>query len=103
MSADYVLDLNVEFDNPNNTDARGVCCNDAEGTTNCSTACDVLYLVCIRSSGSTLPEDAERGQCPILEVETLTGGTYHISGPWPVSDDMALSDSIETNCISIIL
>ena len=85
MSADYVLDLNVGFDNPNNTDALGVCCNDAEGTTNCSTACDVLYLVCIRSSGSTLP--AQRGQCPILEVETLTGRTYHISGPWPVSDD----------------
>ena len=76
--------MNIGFDNPNNTDARGVCCNEAEGSTNCSTACDVLYLVCIRSSGSTLP--TEPGQCPIFNIETRTGGIYHISGPWPVSD-----------------
>ena len=88
VAADYIL--NFRFDNyfsADNTDADGVCCNNAE--TNCVTSCNVLVILCLRPFQSNLPRDL--GNCPILTVTTPSTGVYTITQPWPVKIHTTLS------------
>lgn len=98
VAADFRITFNnFSFENPNNTDARGICCNETEGTSNCSSPCNIVARICIRPSGSS--PSKQRDRCPILNTQLTDGTSYSIPRSWTVRNYCILQEFIALQLI----